>query len=602
LILAAVDRHLVSSAGVFLESPTVICLAPWTILLMRRCLQFGAARDWLLLGLLFGLGFWLSTLFLVMLLPLAMYILATGRVKQVLASPWMYAGVGLLILIMLPPLIADLGDGAGNLDRNTAKVGSLGVSPRGLLLYVGDLMMCLKDPLWIIESMSVDMYSPVYVPCFWVIGSIYLVLATAALRFWRDEGVLLLILVLVGVMIPVTLLDAREPWNEFTWASSTVYVVILLAAMVLGRLWSARLGKIAASAIMVYSAATTLLFLGGPKWGYFCPDWQRAYIGQHFALGCQTDWNPHRFPRAEAREAARKLADRVIDRHPDCAIAWFFRSQCARTAEEQRFALQQVLSLDPTNRLVLQQEVHNLIVRKNWAGAKRGLMQLAGLGDASFRFYSMLAEVEYRLGNFGVAAAAALRALEIKPDDSQPYGVLCLAHEALGDAEKSEEVRKRYAALHPAGAAEAYLSLAGELIARGALRRGRELLEAAIRTTPLSADQHIRAGVLFSVKLNELDRAIEHFQAAEQLVPAHSGVFQNLGYAMELKGDAVRAIEYYRKSVRTDPANAQAHLRLGILLAGQNRLEEAGRHLEHAKRLGLTVPDFDEDTATDDVP
>jgi len=45
LILAALDRHLVAIAPVFLESAALVSLAPWAILLIYRCTTRGWARD-----------------------------------------------------------------------------------------------------------------------------------------------------------------------------------------------------------------------------------------------------------------------------------------------------------------------------------------------------------------------------------------------------------------------------------------------------------------------------------------------------------------------------------------------------------------------------
>jgi len=260
LALAAVDRHLVAAAGVFLESPSVIFLAPWTILLMHRCLVRGLPRDWLLLGLLCGAGYWFSTVFLVMLLPFGLYVLLTGKLTRVLKCRWMYMGLAVLVAMMLPPLIGDMCSGGTNYERNVGKVGLIGLSPRMAVLYVGDLLICLKDPTWIDQNMTGKMYAPWYVPCNWVTGLVYMAMGIVSLRFWRDERVLLLLLVIGGFLIPVTLLDAREPWNEFTWASSTVFAAILLTVWVMDRMFVGRWGKVACSTILGYAAAALLCF------------------------------------------------------------------------------------------------------------------------------------------------------------------------------------------------------------------------------------------------------------------------------------------------------------------------------------------------------
>lgn len=214
LTLAAVDRSLVASASVFLESPSVACLAPWIMLLMYRCVERGSRRDWLLVGLLFGVGYWLSTLILGFLLPFGLYIVARGKLKEVLRCRRMYEGLAVMLAVMAPAILPELSREWGNYERNVSKLGAIGWSPRMGLLYVGDLLICLKETTWIVENNGHKMYMPIYVPCDWVAGLIYVAGVGLSLRFYRDRRTALFLLLIVGFLIPVTLIDAREPWNS----------------------------------------------------------------------------------------------------------------------------------------------------------------------------------------------------------------------------------------------------------------------------------------------------------------------------------------------------------------------------------------------------
>jgi len=589
LALAAVDRHLVASAGVFLESPAVVALAPWAILLMRRCVLRGAASDWLLLGFVFGLGYWISTVFLVLLLPFGLYVLLSGRLLELLKSPWMFAGLAVMVLLMSPPLVVDFTTGGPNYDRNVSKVGEIGLSPRGLLLYLGDLMICFRDPFWIVENIGRGMYAPMYVPCNWGMGVVYLGLAAASLRFWRDERVRLLLLVMAGVMVPVTLLDARELWNEFTWASSTLFAAIPLSAMMIERMGRDRWGRVAGSCILVYAAVSTLFFLVGPKWGYFCPDWQRAYIGRHVAINFRSRWNAEKYPTHEALEEMRTLAVQATNRHPDCAVAWFFLGERARSAAEQREAFQRALELDPDNRLVLEAWAKDFMAVGNWPAAKELLDRLFARGDASAKVSLMLSEAEYRLGNYASAGAQAQRAAAMKPEGSQAYRALYLACNALGEKAEAEGALELYLANHVKGPAAACLDLAEEFFDQGRTDKGRKFLEAAVDAGPKGADAHMVVGLLFLTKLNEVDRAVEHVRTAVELSPMDPDGHYNLGYVLEAGGD-LEAIECYRRTLRLSPAHGKAHARLGLLLVRHGRREEAKEHLEAAQRLGVAIP------------
>jgi len=594
LAIAAVDRHLVASAAVFLESPAVVSLAPWAILLMRRCVLRGAATDWLLLGFVFGLGYWISTVFLVLLLPFGLYVLLSGRLLKVLKSPRMFAGLALMLLLMSPPLVVDLTTGGPNYERNVGKVGEIGLSPRGLLLYLGDLMICFKDPFWIVENIGVRMYGPTYLPCNWVMGLVYLGLAAASLRFWRDERVRLLLLVMAGVMIPVTLLDARELWNEFTWASSTLFAAIPLSAMMIERMGSDRRGRVATWCILGYAVGSTFLFLAGPKWGYFCPDWQRTYVGRHAAVHLRWNWNREEYPKHEMSRELRSLAREVLNHHPDCTVAWFFLEQHARSAAEKQEAFKRVLELDPDNRLMLEFRASDLKALRNWPAAKELLDRLVARGDASARVSTMLSEVECRLGNYAAAVAQARRAAAMKPEESEPYRALYLAYDGLGERAEAEAALNLYLARFMEGPAAARLDLAEEFFNQGRTDKGREFLESAVDAGLKRADDHMAAGVLYLAWLKEVDRAIEQIRTAVELSPMDPDAHFNLGYVLEAGGDDLEAIDCYRSALRLSPALGKAHARLGLLLVRHGRAEEAKEHLETAERLGVAIPSPDE--------
>ena len=147
-----------------------------------------------------------------------------------------------------------------------------------------------------------------------------------------------------------------------------------------------------------------------------------------------------------------------------------------------------------------------------------------------------------------------------------------------------------YATRERFGPVAAYLSLARESWEQGKPDKGRMHLERAIQAKPRRAEDHALIAVLLANKLNQIDRAIEHFEAAVRLGSTEPDVYYNLGLAMEAKGQFKQAIEYYNSTVGLDANHGQAHIRLGIVLARQNRIDEAREHFQTAQRLGFTIP------------
>jgi tetratricopeptide (TPR) repeat protein len=589
LALAAVDRSLVALAGVFLECPAVISLAPWTILFMHKCVAQGRARDWLLTGLLFGLGYWLSTVFLAMLLPFGLHILFAGRLVRVLKSPWMYIGLAVMFAMMSPTVIGEFLSGWANQERNVDKLGSLGLSPRMALLYIGDLLICLKDPTWIVQNIGDKMYLPTYVPCHWVMGLVYIALVSVSFRFWRDERIRLLLLVIVGFAIPVTLIDARESWNEFTWASLTVFAAILLTAFVIDRTLSGKWGNASASVVLAYALAAMLWFLAGPKWGYFCPEWQRAYVGRVLALGLRSGYSPTQFSYAQTAGTIRELTDQVLAQHPESVMAWYFRGLHAETATERQEAFARVLTLDPNNPLVASAMADSLAQAGDWAGAKTLLQALLADSGESIKVLAAMAEVEYQLGNYDSAIAHVRRLVALNPIEPEPYGLLFNIYDAMGEEAKAEASFQDYVARHPEGPAAAYLQLAEQFL-RATVHDRRATSSG--QTGPRNLELAIRLATQASQLTEWKDP-----ESLRVLAMAHRA----FGASLADRGEFEAAIHNYRKALETNSDDVAALFDLAFLLAmcpdeelrnpvEAIRLAETGCHLtKHSDAFGLTI-------------
>ncbi|MHC4405837.1 MAG: tetratricopeptide repeat protein [Planctomycetota bacterium] len=589
LALAALDRSLVAMAPVFLEGPSATSLAPWAILLMHRCLLAGRGRDWLLLGLLMGLGYWLSTLFLVLLLPFGLCVLFTGRLGQVLSSRWMFAGLALMLAVVSPHIVSDLLGGSSNYNRNVHRVGAFGLSPRMALLYIGDLLICLKPPTWIFEEGGHKMYLPIYVPCDWVMGSVYIVAAVASLRFWRDQRVVLLLSVIVGFLIPVTLVAASEPWNEFTWASPTLFAAIVLTAFMADRALSRSIGRLMLPIMLAYSAGALSSYLVGPKWGYFSPDWERRFLGRVVALERRSRSNPAQYPRDPMAAQVRELTGRVIAQHPESVVAWYFWGFYADFATERTRAFDRVLRLEPGYPPAILAKADDRAREADWTGARRLLRPLASGDRLLTKVYRKLAEVEFELGNYTTSLAYARKLIDLTPQNRVFGSLLVLNYLAMGEPSNAEAALDDYVAADPDGPVGAYLTLVEMLWQEEQWEASREYVERAIRAGPRRAGHHADIG-RFLAQLGEIDRAARHFDAALRAGAAEPGLFFNRGRCAESQGDTHRAVQCYQTAIELDPDFGEAHFRLGVLLSQLGRTAEATEHRRAAERLGFTPP------------
>ncbi len=53
--------------------------------------------------------------------------------------------------------------------------------------------------------------------------------------------------------------------------------------------------------------------------------------------------------------------------------------------------------------------------------------------------------------------------------------------------------------------------------------------------------------------MNQLDKAIDAFKQSVQIDSNYADAYHNLGYTYQLKGDHVKAIEYFDIAIRLNP-------------------------------------------------
>jgi tetratricopeptide (TPR) repeat protein len=141
----------------------------------------------------------------------------------------------------------------------------------------------------------------------------------------------------------------------------------------------------------------------------------------------------------------------------------------------------------------------------------------------------------------------------------------------------------------PGGTARLYRELAERYAGAGQTTRALEALDAAVEAVPDDALAHARAGKLL----------LDQGRTAEALGRLHLAVRMDadLVEAWDLLGglaidrrDYTLAEKAHRAILRREPTNVDAWLRLGAVLARQEKWGEAGEALEWAERLDPEAP------------
>ena len=458
LALGALDRHWIWATVVILET-AYLCVIPW-ILLSRgwNCLEKNRVRDWLLLGLLLGAGYNFYELALFTGIAIPIFSLIRRRHWRVWAGPGPYLTAAVLLVLVLPHLGWNMKQGAPSAGFISSRLNAFSLSPRLLLLYIGDILISFRDTTQAILSVSNEIYAPYWVPCHYLAGAYYLICLVWSLRFWRNDGVAYLLLAFFCLGASVSFVFASQPWNDFWYLNATIVSAIVLASFVSSRLIRHQAGKVLFGGFLLVLSVLMGLFLAGPKIGYFCFDWEKVLRGEIFNLDRRGWTQEPDNPAAVAK--VQQLIDKAISEHPNSVIAWYYRARYPRDGKEYETAVKRALQLDPSNPLVILAAVGIRRTDTDRAIAKQCLRDLIAKGRDSYDVRYELATVEYESRDYGKAEENAQSALRFRPDSLPGHILLFTIHTAMGERESASRDFKSYLALCNRSASMCHLKFA----------------------------------------------------------------------------------------------------------------------------------------------
>ncbi|GAA5177832.1 glycosyltransferase family 39 protein [Rugosimonospora acidiphila] len=216
---------LVSGHALLTASPDLVA---WllVILFAVRALQRAQPRWWLAAGLAVGLGLYNKQLIVLLLIGLAAGLLIAGPRRE-LASPWLWAGVGIAVVVGLPNLIFQIAHHWPEQTMARAIARDKGSDDRTFLLpfqfvligvtvapiWIAGLIRLLRDPRWRAIRAVTWAYPVVFV----------LVLITGGQGYYTFG--LLAYLFAAGCVVTVGWATGHRGRWAWTWAAAAVSVL-----------------------------------------------------------------------------------------------------------------------------------------------------------------------------------------------------------------------------------------------------------------------------------------------------------------------------------------------------------------------------------------
>ena len=180
-------------------------------------------------------------------------------------------------------------------------------------------------------------------------------------------------------------------------------------------------------------------------------------------------------------------------------------------------------------------------------------------------------------GEYGRAIKALSKALEVDPQNAVAYMHRGIAFLNSGQAEKA--LQDFGASLRLEQNALCYYNRALAWMAKGDIENALRDLGEAIRLSPQDAESYNLRAILYSTQ-GEQERALEEIERAIEL--GHPEGRKSKAIILEKAGRDEEALNCWSKLLDTQPNDALALCRRGLLLMRHGRKQEARHDLERA--------------------
>lgn len=190
-------------------------------------------------------------------------------------------------------------------------------------------------------------------------------------------------------------------------------------------------------------------------------------------------------------------------------------------------------------------------------------------------------------GDFAAAIQQFQAALRLDPSSGDVQYHLALAYDRAGQTDDAIAAYEETLRLHPE-ILEARYMLAGCCAKRGDTEGELNLLAEVVARKPEFAEARYNYGLALKNQ-NRSGESLDQLQAAAKLAPNNPKILMALGAALADR-ESKRAVGVLRDAVRLDPANAETHYNLALVLAANGNDDDAIQEFHNALRLSPNHP------------
>lgn len=251
---------------------------------------------------------------------------------------------------------------------------------------------------------------------------------------------------------------------------------------------------------------------------------------------------------------------------------------------QARFYMEKAVQLDPQNpECWLNAGALDLNEGKLAEAEKK--FQKAMVLDAEFaELYFNLGDLEQKRGNYGKALEYYHEGFKRAPEDPEGYFHLGVAYWKQGKLREAAKALYRCVELNPRHA-DAYYNLGLVALEDDRYGAAEKFFQESLKEKGQQADAWIGLG-LAAFQRGEYEKALTWFEKAKDFPKFSALAWYQEGRTRAVLGDLGSAELAYRKALNIQPNLPHAQLALGVLLADQNRRDEAEEWLQRAAGQG----------------
>jgi protein O-mannosyl-transferase len=257
-------------------------------------------------------------------------------------------------------------------------------------------------------------------------------------------------------------------------------------------------------------------------------------------------------------------------------IAWLASDIIA----QQRF--RQILAAAAGTVIICVLGVTTFVQVSYWRDTMSLFGHAAAVTKDNFVAYSLMGVRYAEKGQMEEAMRAFDAILKMTPKDADTLYNVAKSLDLQGKTDKAIEFYNRVLGLVPDDA-DTHGALALIEVRNGNFERALELYKEGLKKKPDDGGLHGGLGSLY-LQMRRVDEAISELEKAVKL-KSDSMIYANLGMAVTLKGDGVKAMEYFNKAIKLNPDNAEAHYNLGNNYLAQNLPGKAVGEYEKAIKV-----------------